>query len=420
MKATRVASKLRARIGRFSGELSKGLCLPAQRFVSEMVYGIQAAQSVMLTEVARTLEEPISLHKTHDRLSRNLQRKELEKTVQHNVLQMASGHIGQDTLLVLDPSDVSKKYAQKMEHLAWVRDGSAHDLALGYWTLHVIGAEVGSSRITPLFQRLYSAQAPDFVSENEEILGAVDTVRAHLGGKGVWVIDRGGDRINLFGPLLERKARFLIRLLGNRHLVYNGKTMLAREVAQTCRCDHRKTIARIQGKQERVYELRFGFRRVCLPGRNEPLYLLVVHGFGEEPLMLLTTEPLRSSFKSLWYWVRAYIKRWSVEDTIRYVKTCYDLENVRVLNYQGLQNLMPLVLAAMFFAACVLDHDTRLRLMASYVERAAKRLFGIPDFKYYALADGLSVMFKTNPGPPVTRITQPNQNQLPLFEFAHT
>ena len=49
MKAIRVAKKLRARIGRFSGELCLGLCLPAQRFVSEMVYGIQAAQSVMLS-----------------------------------------------------------------------------------------------------------------------------------------------------------------------------------------------------------------------------------------------------------------------------------------------------------------------------------------------------------------------------------
>jgi len=41
---------------------------------------------------------------------------------------------------------------------------------------------------------------------------------------------------------------------------------------------------------------------------------------------------------------------------------------------------MPLLLAVMFFAACVLDHDQRLRVMAGYVEKAAKRLFGIPDF----------------------------------------
>lgn len=420
MKATKVAGKLRARIGRFSGELSRGLCVPAQRFVSEMVYGIQASQSVLLTEIGRTLEERIPLHKTEDRLSRNLQREALEDVVQHNLLCMAAGHIGQDTLLVLDPSDVAKKYAKKMEYLATVRDGSAHDLAQGYWTLHVIGTQVGSTRMTPLYQRLYSAQAPGFVSENEEILRAVNTVRAHLGGRGIWVVDRGGDRINLFDPLLDQRERFLIRLVGNRHVVYNGKTMTAAEAALGCRCEFRQTIVRLEGNRERVYELRFGFRRVRLPDRSEPLYLLVIHGFGAEPLMLVTTECLQDSFKCLWYWVRAYLKRWNIEETIRYVKTCYDLENVRVLNYQGLQNLMPLLLAVMFFAACVLDHDLRLRVMAGYVERAAQRLFGIPDFKYYALADGTSALLRRNPGPPVTRLSPKEPRQLHLFAFVPT
>ncbi|MEA3365304.1 MAG: hypothetical protein U9Q79_06650, partial [Candidatus Hydrogenedentes bacterium] len=304
MKTTKVAKKLRARIGRFSGELSKGLCLAAQRFVSEMVYGMQAAQSVMLTEIGRALEEGISLHKTEDRLSRNLQRPELEGTVQDNVLRLGAGHIGRDTLLVLDPSDVSEKYAEKMEYLATVRDGSEQELAQDYWTLHIIGAEVGSNKMTPLYQRLYSAEAPNFVSENEEILGAIDTVRRHLGDRGIWVIDRGGDRINLFAPLLEREERFLVRLLGNRHLIYNGQRLLASEVALGCRCKHRKTVVRVEGKRERVYDLEFGFRRVRLPDRPEPLCLLVIRGFGDKPLMLLTTEPLRSSFKCLWYWVR--------------------------------------------------------------------------------------------------------------------
>jgi hypothetical protein len=63
---------------------------------------------------------------------------------------------------------------------------------------------------------------------------------------------------------------------------------------------------------------------------------------------------------------------------------------------------MPLVLAAMFFAACVLDHDARLRIMAGYVEKAAKRLFGVPDFKYYALADGLRALLTRHPGRSVT------------------
>jgi len=420
MHSNKVAGNIRKRIARFSGDLSKGLCKAAQRFVGEMVYGIQASESVLLTEVGRTLEEPVPLRKTQWRLSRNLQRTELEKTVQDNLLEMAAARIAQDTLLVIDPSDVSKKYARKMEYLARVRDGSAHDLANGYWTLHVMGTEVGSEGMVPLYQRLWSAKAPDFESENEEILRAVDAVRAHTGARGIWVMDRGGDRINLFGPMLDKQARFLFRLRGDRFLIHQGKTMLARDVAQECPCRFAKAITRIENEHERSYTLRFGFRRVYLPDRPEPLCLLVIRGFGQEPLMLLTTEPLRPAFKRLWWFVSAYLKRWSIEETIRYIKTCYDLENVRVLNYQGLQNLMPLVLAAVYFCACILDHDSRLRVMAGYVERAAKRLFGIPDFKYYALADGLCALLTRHPGKPHPPPRPQKQPQLDLWHALHT
>lgn len=417
MNSSRTARKLRKSIGRFSGDLSKGLCKRAQRFVAEMVYGIQASESVLLTEVGRALEEEIPLRKTQYRLSRNLQRPELESVLQHNVLSMAVRHIGQDTLLVIDPSDVSKRYAKKMEYLARVRDGSAHELADGYWTLHIVGTELESSKLVPLYQRLWSHEAPDFVSENEEILRGVDAVMAHVGQRGIFVYDRGGDRINLYGPLLDRNARFLVRLVGSRHLVHNHKTLLARDVARSCPCRFAKTITRIDGDKEKVFHLKFGFRKVRLPEREEPLYLLVIRGIGDEPLMLLTTEPLRESYKCLWRMVRAYLKRWRIEETIRYIKTCYDLENVRVLNYQGLQNLMPLLLAVVFFAACILDHDQRLRVMASYVERAAKRLFGVPDFKYYALADGLRALFARNPGKPHLRQRAPNPTQPDLWAF---
>lgn len=414
MNSSKVAHNLRKRIARFSGNVSEGLCLRGQRFVEDMVYGIQASQSVLLSKVGRTLEESIALIKTEERLSRNLQRPELERVVQENVTKMASAHIGRDTLLIIDPSDITKKYAQKMEYLSTVRDGSEHELGNGYWTLHIVGTELESNKIVPLYQRLWSCEAPGFVSENEEILRGVDAVMEHVGNNGVYVYDRGGDRINLFGPLLDRNARFLVRLVGTRNLVYNNKTMLAKEVARTCPCLFRKTIVKLEGDREVCHELRFGHRKVHLPDRPEPLYLLVIHGFGAEPLMLMTTEPLRRSFKCLWRWVRAYMRRWSIEETIRYVKTCYDLENVRVLNYQGLQNLMPLVLAATFFAACILDHDQRLRIMAQYVETAAKRLFGIPDFKYYALADGMSALFSRHPGKPERAARAPAGPQLEL------
>jgi hypothetical protein len=72
---------------------------------------------------------------------------------------------------------------------------------------------------------------------------------------------------------------------------------------------------------------------------------------------------------------------------------------------------MVLVTVAAYFAAVYLGLRMKLRVLASHVLRASKRLFGIPDFRLYALADGIrqylysqtqgpkSFMKPPNPGP---------------------
>lgn len=57
-----------------------------------------------------------------------------------------------------------------MQYLATVHDGSEHELGNGYWTCNVVATEVGDSKIVPLVSRLYSADAPEFISENRELL----------------------------------------------------------------------------------------------------------------------------------------------------------------------------------------------------------------------------------------------------------
>jgi hypothetical protein len=36
--------------------------------------------------------------------------------------------------------------------------------------------------------------------------------------------------------------------------------------------------------------------------------------------------------------------------------------------------------------------------MSGYILQAAKRVFGVPDFKYYAMSDGISAIFNRSPG----------------------
>jgi hypothetical protein len=381
-----------------------------------MLYGIQASQSVVLTKIARTLEEHIALKKTHERLSRNLGNTKIEHTILHNLQSMAKKHVDKDTLLMLDPSDLSKKYAEKMQYLCRVYDGSEGKVTDGYPMIHVIGCELDCTQLLPLYQRLYSYTAPDFTSENDEILKAVDTVMQHVQNRGVWVIDRGADRIKLFTPLLERTARFMVRMVGDRHLLVGKQKHVALDIAVRCPTPFATSITRMERGQEKHYTISFGYRKVKLAGHKQQLYMLVIKGLGKKPLMVLTTEKLRRSYKVLFKMVRSYLKRWSIEETIRFIKDSYDLEDVRVLRYRGLQNLMPLVLAVVYFSALVLDGREKLKLLVGHVLKAARRVFGIPDFKYYALSDGLKKLFDRHPGRPHHVRRGPPDPQLLLFE----
>jgi len=390
-----------------------------------MIYGIQAAQSVQLSTIGRSLGEEIPLLKTVKRLSENLFRRELRPVLQAALLREGAKQIREDSLLVLDLSDLVKPYAEKMEHLAWVRDGSTGELGKGYWLCQVIGVEnrveEEETAITPLYGELYSQEAPDFVSENHEILSAVEKVSAATEKRGIWIIDRGGDRGELYAELAppERGRRFIIRQVGNREVWWGQRKLSTVEIARRCALPYATTVVREDHGQEKDDHLEFGLTAVRLPEHPEvPLWLVVVKGFGEELLMLLVNFPLRKNRRLLWWVISAYLTRWRIEETIRFVKQSYELEDIRVLRYERLRNLMVLVVAAMFFAAVVLGRKTKLKVLVSHALASAKRLYGIPDFCYYAVADGLRAIFSRHPRRSRSPLTHHAQASplLPLFD----
>jgi hypothetical protein len=357
-----------------------------------------ASQSVMLTEIGRQLESRVSLKKIEERFSRQLIKAGIWGSIHRHILSLASNRIKDKTLLILDLSDVKKKYAEKMEYLTKVHDGSEDEIVDGYWTNQIIATEVGSNEITPLHMSLYSQDSPDFTSENDEILAAINLVGEAVQNKGIWVIDRGADRDAIFEPLLQEQRDFIIRMVGTRDLIYQGNVARSLWLAHACRLPYQTTIAKVIDGKELIYNLNFGHVKVKLPDMETPLNMVVVRGLSSRPMMLLTTLEIGNKQEDVWFVVRAYLKRWSVEETIRFIKQTYDLENIRVLKYARLQNMMALLLAVFYFAAVVLDQNQKLMIMTGHILKSAKRVFGIPDFKYYALGDGLRNIFSRFPG----------------------
>jgi hypothetical protein len=217
----------------------------------------------------------------------------------------------------------------------------------------------------------------------------MDTVSRHTGKRGIWVLDRGGDRGEILRPLLKRELHFLIRLRGDRHLVHRGISLPVVDLAAACPMLYMERVVREEGTKEKVYFLEFGFRKVRLPGRNEDLYLVVVKGFGEKAQLLLANVKITGSRKELWQMVESYLMRWRIEETIRFIKESYELEDIRLLTYVRLQNMMALVMAVAYFTMAYLGLKTKLRVLMRHLLKAAKRVFGIPEFRFYALADGI-------------------------------
>src|SRR5271156_3708876 len=232
-----LAHKVRAQITQFSGKLSKGLKKPTAGFVEEMVYGLSSSGSVLISEISRSLNEDIRLIKTENLLCPNL--------------------VKENTLLIIDLSDISKKYAQKMEYLAHVRDGSEGCISSGYWTCQVVGYE--ENELIPLCGNLCSAEAPDFRSENHEIFKSIDFVSHYTQGKGIWVMDRGGDRSQLYDYLFHKDQKFIVRLAQKRHLLA-GKNLTIKSdiftIAQKMKLPyHQNVIRQKEGLYHYLYPL---------------------------------------------------------------------------------------------------------------------------------------------------------------------
>lgn len=393
MHLIKIAARLRQQMHRFSGIFSPGFSRPQSRFIEQMLFGIAASQDCKLSQIGRALGEAISLKKTEERLSHHLAAPELGPRLQQQILADAAGKIHRDTLLVVDPTDIRKPYAQAMPHLATVRDGSSGALVRGYWACVALACEPASRRVLPLMQRLWSAAAPDYESENAELLAMVDGIAAAAQKRGIFVLDRGGDRLMLYKPLLERGLRFIVRLVGNRHLMVRGRHRLASDLARGVPMRYAQTLVREAAGAEKPTHIEYGFRKVRLPGRRgEELTLVVIRGFGEAPLLLLTNVAVRATRRSVWAVVSGYLTRWLVEETIRFIKQSYRLEDMRVLDYQRLQNLTVLVLATAYFCASWLGERLKLSVLVTRVTGVAKRFFGVPQFHYYALADGIGVL----------------------------
>ena len=110
INSTSTTYSLKRRILTFTNKISCRLPKPDRKFISDMVYGILASQSCLLTDISDQLHEPARKVNTVKRLS----------TYLHTVKKLSPP----DPVVLIDESDVVKPDGKHFEVLGIVRDGS--------------------------------------------------------------------------------------------------------------------------------------------------------------------------------------------------------------------------------------------------------------------------------------------------------
>jgi len=384
-----LSSNLKRGILRFSEKISKGLSRPDFKFVLQMIYGILCSQSCHLSKIGRSLDESIKLKKTIERLSRNLSEFTGGMRLFENYIKKVKGCINDRSILVVDDGDIIKPCSTKMECLCEVRDGSTGKNGIGYHMLDVTALTPEQKAPIGVYSRVYSSREKDFVSADDEILKALRFLRKHFKRSNIRAFDRGFDANVYYEDLIDHQEKFVIRAKKNRNVIYKDKTINIMTLAQRFKGKYILKFRKKNGIQADCKISIIPIRLCCRP--EEKLNLVICRNLGQKPMLLITN--LKSDDPRLAVTVtKVYLLRWRIEEFHGFKKQQFDFEDLRVRSLNSIRNLDLLLTIAIGYIGMMSEKAEDRRLVFELIH-ISKRIFGVPRFKFYAIADGIFAVF---------------------------
>jgi hypothetical protein len=395
---TKLAGRLKREILRFSERIGKGLGTPEKRLVSNLLYGMAESGSCHLSKISRALKERITLKKTIERLSRGL--RDLSAGEQHRLLEnyteMVRDSVDNQTVFVVDGSDITKPYSEKMEGLAPVWDGSKGGTEKGYFTLEIAALTPVSKSPLPVYDRVYSAIEDGFLSQDDEVLKGLRYLSKTFGRQGVRTLDRGYDALVYYEYFMKHQEAFIIRAKKDRHIRYKDETQNIMKTALRFKGKYRMDFV---GKKGKTISCKTTIIPVSLPKHpNIPLNLVVVYGFGNEPMLLLTN--LRIDDPRLANTVtKVYLMRWRIEEYFRFKKQQYDFEGFRVRSLCAIRSLHRMTTLLAGLIGLLSERRDNSVFVMELIE-VSKRVYppkpqkARRKFLHYAIADAFAVVLR--------------------------
>lgn len=378
--------QMKREILNFTKYLSKGLPKPDRKFMADMNYGILASGSCLLTDIADQLHEPSKKINIVDRLSRHL-----SKGLPPRALQAYLTHVKQycpsQPVIHIDDSDVVKPDGYKFEALGYVRDGSESTTSKNVYKkgYHVTEATVltGNNHPISIFSEIHSSKEKGFTSINDVTFSAIERGKA-LFGKATFVMDRGYDDNKMFLKLDSVQQDYVIRLTSKRKLLYHNRWTFAAELRNRRKGKIKLPLC-YKGKQQEAW---LSHVKVQITASRKDIYLVLVYGLSEQPMMLATNIEIRSKNDVIKV-ARLYFSRWRIEEYFRCKKQMFRFENFRVRKLAAINALNFYLSSCMAFLAHI-SMKAETNALKALIIKAANPIKKKTAFCYYRLAKGIS------------------------------
>ena len=386
LNSTSKTYTLKRKILFFTNKISKQLSRPNRKFIADITYGMLASGSCLLTDVADQLHEPSKKINIVDRLSRHLSHG-TPAAAAASYLRLVKKWVPAEPVIHIDDSDIIKPDGYKFESLGIVRDGSESTRTKNIYKkgYHVTEACVltKSNHPVSIFSKIHSSSEKGYKSINTITFQAMEQGAA-LFGKATFAMDRGYDDNKMFLKLDELGQDYIIRLTSNRKLLYHNKWTMATELRDR-RKGKIKTSVFYKGRNHDAY---LSHVKVQITASRKDIYLVLVYGITEHPMMLATNKEIKSKDDVIRV-ARIYFSRWKIEEYFRCKKQMFRFENFRVRNLAAINALNFYITLCMAFLAMISMESESNALKVSIIKSAnpvKEKVF----FCYYRLAKGIS------------------------------
>ena len=377
---------LKREILSFSNKISRKLSKPYRKFTADMTYGMLASGSCLLTDVVDQLHEDSKKVNSVERLTRHLN-KGTPKQALLSYLQTVRKWVPDEPVIHIDDSDIIKPDGYKFEALGLVRDGSKSTDTKNVYEkgYHVTEACVMTKSNHPvsIYSKIHSSKEKTFTSINNITFDAMERGKAMF-GRATFVMDRGYDDNKMFLKLDELKQDYVIRLTAKRKLLFHNKWVAATELRNR-RKGKITTPVLYKGKRREAY---LSHVKVQITASRKDIYLVLVYGITEYPMMLATNKELKSRDDVIRV-ARLYFSRWRIEEYFRCKKQVFQFENFRVRKLKAINALNFYITLCMAFLALVSMKAETNALKVSIIQTAAPVKEKV-QFCYYRLAKGIS------------------------------